>query len=119
MYNPNFSIKASNETETPNKTPITITQQLSALRITHAYLLDEHGQLRAILLEREAELANAKSEREKLMDEVEGLKAEIKGEKDVLGLKKRDMGLMEREIGFLKALLVRFSSLQLLLCMTI
>ena len=47
--------------DAPAATPVTITQSLSALRLEHAHLLEEHGADRAALRQREAELTDVQA----------------------------------------------------------
>jgi mitotic spindle assembly checkpoint protein MAD1 len=47
----------SSDLTTPSNTPISVTQSLSELRLTHARLLEEHGATTALLRQREAEIA--------------------------------------------------------------
>ncbi len=92
-------------------TPISVTMQLSALRTTHARLLDEHGQVVATLKARGMELAELQLEVDQLRSDI----ARLKSEGALLANEKRNAerscGTKDQEIEFLKSLIVSHSLL--------
>ncbi|KAH8978120.1 MAD-domain-containing protein [Lactarius hatsudake] len=70
--------------ETPAATPISITQSLSALRLEHAHLLQEHGADRVALRQREAELADVRA-REREIGFLQALNASYASEEAAQG----------------------------------
>jgi mitotic spindle assembly checkpoint protein MAD1 len=93
-------IRARNAvSETPTKTPVSITQSLSALHLEHEHLLEEHGADCAALHQREAELADAHA------TAYAPLQAIRAAENHRTPL--RIAALAEWEVGFLKALNIR------------
>ena len=93
--------------ETPAATPVSITQSLSALRLEHAHLLQEHGAGRAALRQREAELADVQAREVDARATADALLQEIRAAEDRATRAERAAALAEREIGFLQALNVR------------
>lgn len=95
------------ETTTPSKTPISVTQSLSALRLTHARLLEEHGVNVALLRRRESDLADAERREADAQATIEGLEGDLRTFIAKLERRERRTFLAEREVGFLQALVVR------------
>ncbi|KAK7042320.1 spindle assembly checkpoint component Mad1 [Favolaschia claudopus] len=94
---------------TPSKTPLAVTQGLSALRLEHARLLEEHGVTVALLRSKEAELANAESRVGEAQDTIERLENEAVLLKDKVWRSDQAIALAEREAQFMKALVSSFS----------
>lgn len=93
--------------ETPSTTPVSITQSLSALRLEHAHLLEEHGADRATLRQREAELADTQAREVDTRATADTLLQATRTAEDRAARAERAAVLAEREVGFLKALNVR------------
>lgn len=91
---------------TPSKTPIALTQSLSALRLTHARLLEEHGATKALLRQREAEITAFEQRESEAQYAIEHLHGEVKGLREKVERGERRSTLAEREVGFLQALVV-------------
>ena len=93
--------------DTPSATPVSITQSLSALRLEHAHLLEEHGADRAALRQREAELADAQAREVDARATADALLQATRAAEDRATRAERAAALAEREAGFLQALNVR------------
>lgn len=93
----------------PSRTPVSVTQNLSDLRLTYARLLEENGSTVAQLRRREAELATLEGELEAEQQTVERLRHELDVVKDRASRFEQRAGLAERDTGFLKAMVVRSS----------
>jgi mitotic spindle assembly checkpoint protein MAD1 len=100
---------AESPTSTPSKTPIALTQSLSALRLTHARLLEDHGSTKALLRQREAEITTFEQRESEAQHMVDDLHAEVRGLREKVERSARKTALAEREVGFLQALVVNFS----------
>lgn len=96
--------RAANESNTPAKTPVGVTQQLSALRKAHATLLDEHGGLKAALRANEVELSAAREEAECATRDLERLSKDVDRLQDSLSRKEQERVLLGDEARFLQAL---------------
>ncbi|KAI9432343.1 mitotic checkpoint protein-domain-containing protein [Lactarius indigo] len=96
--------------ETPAATPVSITQSLSALRLEHAHLLQEHGADRAALRQREAELADVQAREVDARATADALLQETRAAQDRATRAERAAALAEREIGFLQALNASYAS---------
>ncbi|KAH8991756.1 MAD-domain-containing protein [Lactarius hatsudake] len=96
--------------ETPAATPISITQSLSALRLEHAHLLQEHGADRVALRQREAELADVRAREVDARATADALLQEMRAAEDRATRAERAAALAEREIGFLQALNASYAS---------
>ncbi|KAJ7135484.1 spindle assembly checkpoint component Mad1 [Mycena crocata] len=94
---------------TPSKTPVSVTQSLSALRLQHAQLLEDHGATIAHLRSKEAELANAELRAAEALETVEKLENEVNLLNDKYYRCEQRTSLAEREVGFMKALVASFS----------
>ncbi|CCM00208.1 uncharacterized protein FIBRA_02236 [Fibroporia radiculosa] len=95
---------------TPSKTPVSITQSLANLRITHARLLEEHGSNVAVLRRREAELANSEKRCTELEESLTGLQAEVRSYRTKVARSEHDAILAEREASFLRAMVASFTA---------
>jgi hypothetical protein len=102
-----FRAKMAADLATPSNTPVSVTQTLSALRLTHARLLEEHGVNVALLRQREADVGEAELRTVELVDAVDNLEAEVRELKSQVGRREQRAILAEREVGFLQALMVR------------
>ena len=91
---------------TASNTPVTLTETLSTLRLTHARLLEEHGSSTALLRRREAELASLAEREAEACSRVETLESDMNNMRDSLEQKAAKIRLVEREVGFLKAMVV-------------
>ncbi|KAH9165006.1 MAD-domain-containing protein [Lactarius sanguifluus] len=96
--------------ETPAATPISIMQSLSALRLEHAHLLQEHGADRVALRQREAELADVRAQEVDARATADALLQETRAAEDRATRAERAAALAEREIGFLQALNACYAS---------
>ena len=94
--------------ETAAATPVSITQSLSALRLEHAHLLEEHGADRAVLRQREAELAEVQTREVDARATADALLQATRAAEERATRAERTAALAEREVGFLKALNVCF-----------
>ncbi|KAH9031164.1 MAD-domain-containing protein [Lactarius hengduanensis] len=96
--------------ETLAATPVSITQSLSALRLEHAHLLQEHGADRVALRQREAELADVRAREVDARATADALLQETRAAEDRATRAERAAALAEREIGFLQALNASYAS---------
>ncbi|KAJ6454551.1 MAD-domain-containing protein [Mycena vitilis] len=96
-------------TSTPSKTPVAVTQGLSALRLEHAQLLEDHGATKALLRSKEAELVNAEIRALDTQETIEKLEAEVSLLSDKTSRSEQRTSLAEREVKFMKALVSSFS----------
>jgi mitotic spindle assembly checkpoint protein MAD1 len=101
---------AENTASTPSKTPVALTQSLSALRLTHARLLEDHGATKALLRQREAEITAFEQRESEAQHTADSLRAEVRGLREKVERSERTTALAEREVGFLQALVVCLSS---------
>ena len=101
--------RAANATqpETPSKTPVSITQSLSELRLVHARLLEDHGINLALLRKREAELADADERNAEANETIDELQSKLRLLMDTVTRLEHAASLADREVGFLQALNVR------------
>ncbi|KAJ7507308.1 MAD-domain-containing protein [Mycena galericulata] len=104
----NQSLDAAS-TSTPSKTPVSITQSLSALRLQHAQLLEDHGATVALLRSKEAELSNAELRIAEAQETIEKLESEVNLLNDKAYRCEHRTTLAEREVKFVKALVSSFS----------
>ena len=109
FFHTNADIRAARAVapETPSATPVSITQSLSALRLEHAQLLQEHGADRAALRQREAELADLQAREIDARATAEALLQTTRAAEDRATRAEHAAALAEREVGFLQALNVR------------
>ncbi|KZT27885.1 MAD-domain-containing protein [Neolentinus lepideus HHB14362 ss-1] len=94
----------------PSQTPVSVTQSLSALRIEHARLLEEHGATVALLHQGEKTLAEAASRGQEQREKIDRLQSEVRVLKDIVNRKEQKASLAEREVGFLQALLASYNA---------
>ncbi|ETW76357.1 hypothetical protein HETIRDRAFT_460753 [Heterobasidion irregulare TC 32-1] len=104
--------KRATQLDTPSKTPVSISQSLSALRLAHAKLLEEHGANVALLRRREADLTDAQDRDVEKEEALEDLQREKRVLLDKIAHLERDAALAEREVGFLQALNASYSAEQ-------
>jgi len=90
--------------ETPAATPVSITQSLSALRLEHAHLLEEHGADRAVLRQREAELAEVQARELDARATADAFLQASRAAEERATRAERTAALVAREVEFLKAL---------------
>lgn len=83
-----------------------MTQSLSALRLTYARLLEEHGSNAALLRRREVELSEADKREKEVGASKAKLERELGALKDKLVRAEQRSVLAEREVGFLQAMMV-------------
>jgi len=91
-------------------TPVTITQSLSDLRLTHARLLEEHGATAALLRQSEAQLDKYEQREVELQNTISSLQQELRTAMTQVTRREARAALAERETGFLQALLASFNS---------
>ncbi|KAH6894803.1 hypothetical protein BKA70DRAFT_1439284 [Coprinopsis sp. MPI-PUGE-AT-0042] len=85
--------------------PISVTQTLTDLRLTHAHLLEEHGATSVSVHQRTAELASLESQNAQSFKLVQPLESEVRvAKEDATRIDLRLM-LVERDVGYLQALL--------------
>ncbi|KAI0357178.1 MAD-domain-containing protein [Trametes cingulata] len=101
---------SSAEPATPSKTPVSVTQSLSTLRLAHARLLEEHGSNVALLRHREQELAESQTREAEAQDTIKELRAEVRSLKDKVTRSNHKVSLAEREISFLQAMVASFNA---------
>ncbi|KAI0641696.1 MAD-domain-containing protein [Trametes meyenii] len=101
---------SSLEPATPSKTPVSVTQSLSALRLAHAHLLEEHGSNVAILRRREQELQRLQAREAEAQDIIETLRAEVSVLKKAATDSESKVSLASREITFLQAMVASFNA---------
>jgi mitotic spindle assembly checkpoint protein MAD1 len=82
-------------------------QNLSALRLEHARLMEEHGANTALLRRREAELSNVDKIASEAREAVDVLQAEVQTLREKVVRREQRAQLAEREASFLQALVVR------------
>ncbi|KAH9938791.1 MAD-domain-containing protein [Epithele typhae] len=103
---------ASQATEpaTPSKTPVSVTQSLATLRLTHAKLMEEHGSNVALLKRRDHELAEVQEREAAAQETIKKLHAEVRTLKDRATRSEHKVTLADREVSFLQAMLASFSA---------
>ncbi|KAL1942225.1 hypothetical protein VTO73DRAFT_6289 [Trametes versicolor] len=101
---------ASSEPATPSKTPVSVTQSLSTLRLIHARLLEEHGSNVALLHHREQELEASQTREAEAQDTIKDLRSEVRTLKDTVTRSNHKVSLAEREISFLQAMVASFNA---------
>ncbi|KAI8976346.1 MAD-domain-containing protein [Trametes punicea] len=101
---------SSAEPATPSKTPVSITQSLSNLRLAHARLLEEHGSNVALLRHREQELRESQAREAEAQNTIKKLRSEVGSLKDKWMRSEHKNLLAQREIGFLQAMLASFNA---------
>jgi mitotic spindle assembly checkpoint protein MAD1 len=104
------TIRARNAVpETPSATPVSITQSLSALRLEHAHLLEEHAADSAALRQREAELADIQAREVNAHETVDALLQATDAVEERATRAERTATFSQRGVGFLQALNVSLS----------
>ncbi|KAI0367856.1 MAD-domain-containing protein [Pilatotrama ljubarskyi] len=101
---------SSAEPATPSKTPVSVTQSLSTLRLAHARLLEEHGSKMALLRHREQELVESQAREAEAQESIKDLRSEVRSLKDKLTRSNHKVSLAEREISFLQAMVASFNA---------
>ncbi|KAI9065686.1 MAD-domain-containing protein [Trametes sanguinea] len=101
---------SSAEPATPSKTPVSVTQSLSTLRLTHARLLEEHGSNVALLRHREKELEESQAREAEAQSMIKELRAEVRSLKDRATRSEHKVSLAQREISFLQAMVASFNA---------
>ncbi|KAI0739854.1 spindle assembly checkpoint component Mad1 [Daedaleopsis nitida] len=101
---------ASTEPATPSKTPVSVTQSLSNLRLAHARLMEEHGSNVALLRHREQELSESQTREVETRATLKELRAEVRALKDRATHSEHKVSLAEREISFLQAMVASFNA---------
>ncbi|KAH9896012.1 hypothetical protein C8Q73DRAFT_773799 [Cubamyces lactineus] len=91
------------EPTTPSKTPVSVTQSLSALRLAHARLLEEHGSSVALLQHREQELTESQAREADAEGTIKELRAEVRSLKDRATRSEHKVSLAQREIASFNA----------------
>ena len=90
---------------TPSKTPVSVTQSLSNLRLAHARLMEEHGSNVALLRHHEQELSELQERETRAEDTMKQLHNEVRDLKDRALRSEHEASLAEREVSFLQAML--------------
>jgi transposase-like protein len=106
IYRANNNSSDSSSSSVSSKTPVSITKNLSDLRLAHAQLLEEHGANVALLRRREAEIGDLERRERESQLAVESLQTDVRGLKEKVGRREQRVILAEREVGFLNALVV-------------
>ncbi|TFK46312.1 MAD-domain-containing protein [Heliocybe sulcata] len=101
---------SKNIAASPSQTPVTVTQSLSALRMEHARLLEEHGATVALLHQREKALEEATSRNHEQEETIDKQQEERRVLKDIANRQEQKAMLAEREVGFLQALLASYNA---------
>ncbi|TCD71053.1 coiled-coil domain-containing protein mad1 [Steccherinum ochraceum] len=101
---------ANSSSSAPSKTPVSVTQSLSNLRLNYARLLEEHGSNSALLRRREVELSESEEREQKLNKVVARLQKEVDILKDKVVRAEQRSVLAEREVGFLQAMITSFTA---------
>ncbi|OJT05808.1 Spindle assembly checkpoint component mad1 [Trametes pubescens] len=101
---------SSSEIATPSKTPVSVTQSLSTLRLSHARLLEEHGSNMALLRHREQELEASQTRETSAQETIKDLRSEVRALKDIVTRSNHKISLAEREISFLQAMVASFNA---------
>lgn len=98
------------ESNTSSQAPISLVQNLSALRLEHARLMEEHGANTALLRRREAELSNVDKIASEAREAVDVLQAEVQTLREKVVRREQRAQLAEREASFLQALVASFTA---------
>ncbi|TBU44830.1 MAD-domain-containing protein [Dichomitus squalens] len=101
---------SSAEPATPSKTPVSVTQSLSNLRLAHVRLMEEHGSNVALLRHREQELSGLQEREARAQETVKELRAEVRELKDRALRSEHKASLVEREVSFLQAMVASFNA---------
>lgn len=93
-------------------TPISVTQALSDLRLSHARLLEEHGATVALLRVREARVMECEHQESELQETVALVQKQLRLAEETVARREMRAALAEREAGFLQALLATYDTEQ-------
>ena len=85
---------------------MSVTQNLSNLRLTYARLLEDHGANTALLRTREAEIAELEAQVQEGQQTIEKLLRELNLVKEKAERLDNRAQLADRDVGFLKAMVV-------------
>ncbi|KAL5524889.1 MAD1_2 [Sanghuangporus sanghuang] len=100
--------QADDENSTPDKTPVSVTQQLTALRKVHTALMDDHGELKVSskgsgTYQCSRRGGNTARELERLYGDVDRLQG-------ALARKERERVLLETDVTFLRSLVSSYKN---------
>ncbi|KAI0704400.1 spindle assembly checkpoint component Mad1 [Cerioporus squamosus] len=101
---------SSAEPATPSKTPVSVTQSLSSLRLAHARLMEEHGSNVALLRHREQEITELQRREVEAQQASKELRAQVRALKDRATRSEHKVILAEREISFLQAMVASYNA---------
>ncbi|KAL5512304.1 hypothetical protein ACEPAG_3296 [Sanghuangporus baumii] len=102
--------QAGDENSSPDKTPVSVTQQLTALRKVHTALMDDHGELKGALRAKEVELTSAREEAENTARELKRVSGDVDQLQGALARKERERVLLERDATFLRSLISSYKN---------
>ena len=91
-------------------TPVSLTQTLADLRLTHARLLEEHGRTVSLLRQREVQLTDLEHRESQAQENILSLQEELLAGKEGITRRETRAVLAEREVGFLQALLASYDA---------
>lgn len=94
----------------PSNTPVSVTQTLTALRLEHARLLEEHGASVALLRQREAELADFERRDAQAREMISNLEQNLTVANEKISRRETRTLIAEREVNFLQALVVSLTT---------
>ncbi|OAX36279.1 MAD-domain-containing protein [Rhizopogon vinicolor AM-OR11-026] len=100
----------TSESSTSSQTSISVVQNLSALRLENARLMEEHGANMALLRRREAELSSVEKHTSEAREAADALRAEVQALKEKVVRREQRAQLAEREASFLQALVASFTA---------
>lgn len=100
----------TSEFNTSSQTSISLVQNLSALRLENARMMEEHGANMALLRRREAELSNVDKIASEVQEAADALQAEVQTLKEKIVRREQRTQLAEREARFLQALVASFTA---------
>lgn len=96
----------TSESSLSTQASISVVQNLSAIRLENARLMEEHGATVALLRRREAELSSVEMHVSEARDAADALQAEVQALKEKVARREQRAQLAEREASFLQALVV-------------
>jgi hypothetical protein len=96
----------------PAGTPVSVTQALADLRLSHARLLEEHGANAALLRLREAGITELEHRETELQQTVAAAQLQLHVAEEQVARRETRAALAEREVGFLQALLASYNAEQ-------
>ncbi|TFK71183.1 hypothetical protein BDN72DRAFT_818002 [Pluteus cervinus] len=105
-----WATKASEQSPSSSKVPVTVTQTLSELRLTYAKLLEENGANVALQRQRESEIKDAIAGEEAAKKVVKRLEGEVKALKGKVERREQRAVVAEHEVGFLQALVASYNT---------